>query len=63
MARRKKMVAHRAMNFTEAEDWDLLFWQDQTAEQRLSALVSIRQDVLKVEQGRKQRSRIKNRGD
>jgi len=46
------MVAHRAPNFKEAEKWDLEFWQNQTPEQRLSALVAIRKDVIKVEQTR-----------
>jgi len=30
------------------------FWQSQTPEQRLSALVAIRRDVIKVEQARLQ---------
>ena len=50
--RRKQIVAHRAANFKEAENWDLDFWQSQTPEQRLSALVAIRQDVMKVEKAR-----------
>ena len=50
--RRKCMVAHRAANFEEAEQWDLDFWQKQTPQQRLSALVSIRKDILKVQKAR-----------
>ena len=50
--RRKRIVAHRAIDFKDAEIWDLDFWQSQTPEQRLSALVAIRRDVLKVEQAR-----------
>jgi hypothetical protein len=50
--RRRQMVAHRAANFKEAEKWDLEFWQSQTPQQRLSALVAIRKDVIKVEQTR-----------
>jgi hypothetical protein len=46
--RRKRMVAHRAANFKAAEQWDLDFWQKQTPQERLSALVSIRKDILKV---------------
>jgi len=46
--RRSRIVAHRAANFDDAEAWDLDFWQNQTPEQRLSALVSIRQDIAKV---------------
>jgi len=32
------MVAHRARNFKEAENWDLDFWQAQGPEARLAAL-------------------------
>jgi hypothetical protein len=46
--RRKRIVAHRTANFEEAEQWDLDFWQKQTPQQRLSALISIRNDILKV---------------
>jgi hypothetical protein len=52
LERRRRMVAHRAPNFKEAEKWDLGFWQNQTPEERLSALVVIRRDVMKVKQGR-----------
>lgn len=47
------MVAHRAKSFEDAERWDLEFWQSVTPEERLSALVAIRQDVELVEAGRK----------
>lgn len=50
--RRTTLVAHRAASFKEAEDWDLDFWQHQSPEQRLSALVAIRRDVEKVIKGR-----------
>ena len=43
-----RIIAHRAANFEAAEQWDLDFWQKQTPQQRLSALVSIRKDILKV---------------
>ena len=56
-ARRKRIVAHRATDFKDAENWDLDFWQSQTPEQRLSALVAIRRDVIKVEQARLQNKR------
>jgi len=46
------MVAHRAANFEEAEQWDLDFWQKQTPQQRLSALVAIRKDISKVKRGK-----------
>lgn len=54
LERQKRITGHRAADFKEAEEWDLLYWQNQTPEQRLSALVSILEDVKKVEQGRKQ---------
>jgi len=50
--RRKRIVANRAANFEAAEQWDLDFWQKQTPQQRLSALISIRKDILKVERAR-----------
>jgi hypothetical protein len=50
--RRKRMVANRAANFEAAEQWDLDFWQKQTPQQRLSALVFIRKDILKVKKAR-----------
>ena len=52
--RRKRIIAHRATDFKDAEDWDLGFWQSRTPEQRLSALVAIRNDVAKVEKARSQ---------
>jgi hypothetical protein len=50
--RRKRIVANRAANFEAAEQWDLDFWQNQTPQQRLSALISIRKDILKVKRAR-----------
>ena len=47
-----EMKSHRATSFADAERWDLLFWQEQTPEDRLSALVAIRNDIRKVEQAR-----------
>jgi len=46
--RRKKIVAHLATSHEDAERWDLEFWQRQTRQERLSALVAIREDVEKV---------------
>ena len=43
--RRSRMVAHRASSYADAEVWDLDFWQSQTPQDRLSALVAIRRDV------------------
>ena len=51
--RRKRLVAYRAGNFKDAEHWDLWFWQNQTPEVRLSALVAIRDDVAKAEKARR----------
>jgi len=59
--RRKRIVAHRAKNFRDAERWDLDFWQSQTSEQRLSALVAIHCDIAKVEEGRSRSARRKKR--
>ena len=46
--RRKKMKANRAEGFEEAEKWDLDFWQSQSPQERLSALVAIRRDLQKI---------------
>ena len=56
--RRKRIVMHRAKDFDDAEKWDLEFWQRQTPEERLSALVAIRRDVAMVE---KAKARVKRR--
>jgi hypothetical protein len=50
--RRRRLVAHSAANFDDAETWDLEFWQERTPEERLSALVAIRRDVELVEASR-----------
>jgi hypothetical protein len=55
--RRERLVAHRATGHDDAEDWDLAFWQSQSAEERLSALVAIRRDVEVVEAGRPREGR------
>ena len=46
--RRKRIVAHLAQSYEEAEDWDLEYWQKMSPQERLSALVAIRRDVDKV---------------
>lgn len=51
--RRKKIKSYRARNFADAERWDLLFWQEQSPEERLSAVVAIRNDVEKAEAARR----------
>ena len=50
--RRKRLVAHVASDFADAEAWDLDFWQKMTPEERLSALVAIRHEVEVVEVAR-----------
>ena len=51
--RRERLVAHRASSHADAEAWDLEFWQSQTPQDRLAALVAIRRDVEAVEAGRR----------
>jgi hypothetical protein len=53
--RRERLVAHRATDHHDAEEWDLDFWQARTPEERLSALVAIRRDVEVVEASRSRR--------
>jgi hypothetical protein len=53
--RRERMVAHRASGHADAEAWDLEFWQSQSPEDRLSALVAICRDVEAVAAGRDRR--------
>ena len=53
--RRERLVAHRASSHADAEAWDLDFWQSQSPEDRLSALVAIRRDVEAVEAARNDR--------
>lgn len=61
-ARKSKIIAHRAANFREAEAWDLEFWQRQSPEQRLSALVAIRRDIDKVAEGRSSSQKAARKG-
>lgn len=51
--RRQRMVVHRATSFEDAAAWDLEFWQRQSPQDRLSALVAIRRDVELVVAARK----------
>ena len=44
----RRIVANRTRSFAEADAWDLEFWQRQTPEARLSALVAIRDDIRRV---------------
>ena len=53
--RRKRIRTHRAKDFADAERWDLAFWQELSPEERLSALIAIREDVKKIEDSREGR--------
>ena len=46
--RRRRMTAHIAADWNDAEDLDLQFWQRQGPEARLSALVALRNDLVAV---------------
>lgn len=50
--RQRRIIAHVATDWRDAEDWDLEFWQKQGAQARLSALVALRNDLAAV-RGRK----------
>jgi hypothetical protein len=50
--RRERLIAHRASGHADAEAWDLDFWQAQSPEDRLSALVAIRGDIEAVAAGK-----------
>ena len=51
--RKVRMVTHVSHSFREAEDWDLDYWQSVGPEERLSALVDLRNDLAKVEAARR----------
>jgi hypothetical protein len=55
--RRGRLVAHRATSHDDAEAWDLDFWQAQSPEERLSALVALRRDFEAVDAGRSREGR------
>jgi hypothetical protein len=46
------MVWNRAKSFEEAEEWDIGFWQNQTPEDRLSALAELRREAAEIEKAR-----------
>ena len=48
LLRRQRIVAHRTKSFADADAWDLEFWQKQTPEARLSALVAMPVDIRRV---------------
>ena len=45
------MKTHRAEGFEEAERWDLRFWQEQSPQERLAALLAVRRDIRMVRNG------------
>jgi hypothetical protein len=53
--RKQKIQANRAVNYQDAESWDLEFWQQQTPEARLSALIAIRKDAAKVKSSQRKK--------
>ena len=55
--RRERIVGHIAYSHEEAERWDLEFWQAQTPQARLSALVAIHKDIEKLAAARRRRKR------
>jgi hypothetical protein len=52
-SRRKRIKSYRAKDFADAERWDLLFWQELSPEERLSAFVALRKDVETVEDAKR----------
>lgn len=56
--RKRRIVAHRAASYEDAESWDLDFWLARTPEERLSALVAIRREVELVEAARHRAARV-----
>jgi hypothetical protein len=46
--RRKRIVAHIAHSHEEAEQWDLEYWQNQTPQERLSALRIMQKELEKI---------------
>lgn len=46
--RRERLVSNVASSYEDAERWDLEFWQSQTPQARLSALVALHRDVAAV---------------
>ena len=47
--RRKTMTGHKAHGYADADAWDLEFWQKQSPQDRLSALVAIRRDIALID--------------
>lgn len=46
--RQKRITGNVAKNHSEADQWDLEFWQKQTPAMRLSALVALRNDLVAI---------------
>jgi hypothetical protein len=51
--RRRRIVAHLASGYDDADAWDLDYWLGRTPQERLSALVAIRRDVAAAQAGRR----------
>jgi len=47
--RRTRIETHKASSFSEADEWDLAYWQRRTPAQRLEAYMALREDVEKVD--------------
>jgi hypothetical protein len=50
--RRMSIKTYKASNFSEAEAWDLDYWQGVGPQGRLEAYMAIREDVEKVNRAR-----------
>ena len=50
------METHRTTSFSEADQWDLEYWQRRTPEERLSAFVALRREVEMVEAAKREAS-------
>lgn len=51
--RKRRIVATKASDFAQAEDWDLIFWQSRTPEERLAALVVLRNDLALLKKAKR----------
>ncbi len=63
ISREKRIVANIATSFEEADQWDLEFWQTQTPEDRLAALMSIRDDIAKIRRDSARQVKPKVKGE
>ena len=51
--RRKRIVAHRATGYQDADRWDLEYWQAKTQQMGLSALTALHRDYEKIKRRKK----------